>query len=320
MSVDATAHDREDLVMDLRPDPAFGALADARAARAAGDDADPPFVLIEPFRRTTPLIFASPHSGRRYPRELVQTARVGLGSLRRSEDAFVDELFADAAAHGAPILCASVARAYVDLNRDPSELDPDMFTDSPFVFSHGAAMHSARVQAGLGAIPRIAGDGQEIYWRKLPGAEAERRIALVHRPYHAMLAALVAEAMTQFGCAVLIDCHSMPSSARGPQQPDIVLGDRFGASCHPSITALAEAALRKMGYRVSRNAPFAGGHTTQAYGRPFKKVHALQVELNRSLYLDERTMERGAGFRRVRTDMARLAGALAEAELDRSLA
>lgn len=301
--------------MDLRPDPAFGALAEARAARAEGEDGDPPFVLIEPFRRTTPLIFASPHSGRRYPRDLVETARVGMGSLRRSEDAFVDELFAAAAAHGAPILCAAVARAYVDLNRDPTELDPDMFTDCP-----GASMHSPRVQAGLGAIPRIAGDGQEIYWRKLPGAEAARRLSLVHRPYHAMLGALVNEALAQFGCAVLVDCHSMPSSARGPQQPDIVLGDRFGASCHPSITTLAEATLRRMGYRVARNAPFAGGHTTQAYGRPQERVHALQVELNRSLYLDERTMERTPGFRRVRNDMARLAAALAEAELHRSLA
>jgi N-formylglutamate amidohydrolase len=301
--------------MDLRPDPAFGALADARAALAGADGADPPFVLIEPFRRTAPLIFASPHSGRRYPREFVQAARVGLGSLRRSEDAFVDELFADAAAHGAPILCAAVARAYVDLNRDPAELDPDMFTDSP-----GLSMHSARVQAGLGAIPRIAGDGQEIYWRKLPGAEAAKRLSLVHRPYHAMLRALVDEALRQFGCAVLIDCHSMPSAARGPQQPDVVLGDRYGASCHPSITALAETALRRMGYRVARNTPFAGGHTTQTYGRPQRKVHALQVELNRSLYLDERTMDRGPGFRRVRADMARLAAALAEAELHRSLA
>ncbi|MDX2235446.1 MAG: N-formylglutamate amidohydrolase [Hyphomonadaceae bacterium] len=301
--------------MDLRPDPAFGALADARAARAVGEDGDPPYVLIEPFRRSTPLIFASPHSGRRYPRDLMQTARVGLGSLRRSEDAFVDELFAGAAAHGAPILCAAVARAYVDLNRDPTELDPDMFIDSP-----GLSTHTPRVQAGLGAIPRIAGDGQEIYWRKLPGAEAVRRLALVHRPYHAMLAALVDEARAQFGCAVLVDCHSMPSAARGPQQPDVVLGDRFGASCHPSITALAEATLRRMGYRVSRNAPFAGGHTTQSYGRPAYKVHALQVELNRSLYLDERTMERSPGFRRVHTDMSRLAAVLAEAELHRSLA
>lgn len=306
--------------MDLRPDPAFGALADARAAHAAGDaaagdEAEPPFVLIEPFRRTTPLIFTSPHSGRRYPRDLVVSARVGLGSLRRSEDAFVDELFAGAAAHGAPILAAAVARAYVDLNRDPSELDPEMFSDPPAV-----AMHSARVQAGLGAIPRIAGDGQEIYWRKLPGAEAERRLATVWRPYHAMLTALIGEAMGLFGCAVVVDCHSMPSNARGPQQPDIVLGDRFGASCHPSITALAEASLRRMGYRVSRNAPFAGGHTTQTYGRPYHKVHALQVELNRSLYLDERTLERSSGFKRVREDMARLAAVFAEAELDRSLA
>lgn len=302
-------------LMDLRPDLAFGALADARAAHAAGDDAEPPFVLIEPIKRTTPLIFASPHSGRRYPRDLVASARVGLGSLRRSEDALVDELFAGAAAHGAPILAASVARAYVDLNRDASELDPEMFAEPPT-----ASMHSARVQAGLGAIPRIAGDGQEIYWRKLPVGEAERRLAKVYRPYHAMLAALVAEAQAQFGCAVLVDCHSMPSTARGPHQPDIVLGDRYGASCHPSITALTEATLRRMGYRVARNTPFAGGHTTQTYGRPFRKVHALQVELNRSLYLDERTLERGPGFKRVRADMARLAAVLAEAELNRSLA
>jgi N-formylglutamate amidohydrolase len=301
--------------MDVRADLAFGALAAARADLAAGDDAEPPFVLIEPFRRTTPLIFASPHSGRRYPRDLVASARVGMGSLRRSEDAFVDELFAGAAAHGAPILAAAVARAYVDLNRDPSELDPEMFSEPPV-----AAMHSARVQAGLGAIPRIAGDGQEIYWRKLPGAEAERRLATVYRPYHAMLAALVGEARAEFGCAVVVDCHSMPSTARGPQQPDIVLGDRFGAACHPSITALAEATLRRMGYRVSRNAPFAGGHTTQTWGRPFHKTHALQVELNRSLYLDERTMERSPGFRRVRDDMAKLAAVLSEAELHRSLA
>jgi N-formylglutamate amidohydrolase len=300
--------------MDLRPDPAFGALAEARAARSEGEEGEAPFVLIEPIRRTTPLIFASPHSGRRYPRDLMMTARVGLGSLRRSEDAYVDELFADAAVHGAPVLSATVARAYVDLNRDPAELDPDMFTDSP-----GAAMNSARVQAGLGAIPRIAGDGQEIYWRKLPGSEAVRRLAAVHRPYHALLHALVEESLAQFGCAVLIDCHSMPSSARGPQQPDIVLGDRFGGSCHPSVTALVEATLRRMGYRVARNTPFAGGHTTQSYGRPVRKMHALQVELNRSLYLDERTLERSPGFRRVRTDMGRLAAALAEAELHRSL-
>jgi len=301
--------------MDLRPDPAFGALADARAARVEAVGNEPPYVLIEPFRRTTPLIFTSPHSGRRYPKELMTAARVGLASLRRSEDAYVDEVFAGAAAHGAPILCASVARAYVDLNRDPTELDPAMFMDHP-----GIHTTTPRVQAGLGAIPRIAGDGQEIYWRKLPAGEAQRRIAAVHTPYHDVLSGLVEETKMAFGCAVVIDCHSMPSSARGPQQPDIVLGDRFGASCHPSITAMAEATLRRFGYRVSRNAPFAGGHTTQTYGRPGKKSHALQIELNRSLYLDERTLERSSGFKRVHGDMARLSAVLAEAELHRSLA
>jgi N-formylglutamate amidohydrolase len=301
--------------MDLRPDPAFGALADARAARVDGVGAEPPFVVIEPFRRTTPLIFTSPHSGRRYPKELLTAARVSLASLRRSEDAYVDELFAGAAMHGAPILCATVARAYVDLNRDPTELDPDMFIEHP-----GALTPSPRVQAGLGVIPRIAGDGQEIYWRRLPVGEADRRICAVHQPYHQTLTRLVEEAQAEFGCAIVIDCHSMPSSARGPHQPDIVLGDRFGASCHPSITAMAEATLRRFGYRVARNAPFAGGHTTQTYGRPGRKCHALQIELNRSLYLDERTLERGSGFKRVHADMARLAATLAEAELHRSLA
>ncbi|GAM97047.1 N-formylglutamate deformylase [alpha proteobacterium U9-1i] len=274
-----------------------------------------PFVLIEPLRRTAPLVFASPHSGRRYPPDLIALARTGLLSLRRSEDAYVDELFAGAGAHGAVVLSASVARAYVDLNRDPTELDADMFEGRPAL-----AAATARVQAGLGAIPRVTGDGQPIYRRKLALSEAEHRIAAVHRPYHSKLADLVDETKTMFGCAVLIDCHSMPSSARGAHSPDVVLGDRFGASCHPSVTALAEATLRRLGYRVARNAPFAGGHTTQTYGRPGDRIHALQIEINRALYLDERTLERTGGFVRVRADMTRLAEMLAAAALHKSLA
>jgi N-formylglutamate amidohydrolase len=172
----------------------------------------------------------------------------------------------------------------------------------------------------LGAIPRVSGDGQNIYRRKLSLDEAERRIGAVHRPYHAMLESLVAETKHMFGCAVLVDCHSMPSNARGAHAPDIVLGDRFGASCHPSVTALAEATLRRLGYRVARNAPFAGGHTTQTYGRPSARVHALQIEINRALYLDERTLERTNGYMRVRADMSRLAEALGAAALHKSLA
>jgi N-formylglutamate amidohydrolase len=299
--------------------------SDFRRARARAADAAPgaapetrpelPYVLIEPLRRTAPLIFSSPHSGRRYPAELLAQTRVGLLSLRRSEDAYVDELFASAASHGAAVLSASVARVYVDLNRDPAELDRDMFEDGL-----PPTTASARVQAGLGAIPRISGDGQMLYRRKLTLADAEQRIAAIHRPYHAMLANLVAETKAMFGCAVLVDCHSMPSSARGAHAPDVVLGDRFGASCHASVTALAEATLRRMGYRVARNAPFAGGHTTQTYGRPVNHVHALQIEINRALYVDERTLERTNGYARIRADMARLAEALSAAALHKSLA
>lgn len=278
---------------------------------------EPPFVLIEPLRRTAPIIFASPHSGRRYPPELLADARVSLISLRRSEDAYVDELFAGAAAHGAAVLSATIARAYVDLNRDPAELDPEMFDERPPYNAHAT---SARVQAGLGAIPRVSGDGQNIYRRKLSLDEAERRIAAVHRPYHTLLESLIGETKALFGCAVLVDCHSMPSTSRGAHAPDIVLGDRFGASCHPSVTALAEATLRRLGYRVARNAPFAGGHTTQTYGRPVARVHALQIEINRALYVDERTLERTSGYVRVRADMSRLAEALSAAALHKSLA
>jgi N-formylglutamate amidohydrolase len=301
-------------------DPTDLGLGAARALTEGGlpeSRSEPPFVLIEPLRRTTPLIFASPHSGRRYPPELLANARVSLISLRRSEDAYVDELFAGAAAHGAAVLSAAVARAYIDLNRDPAELDPEMFDERP---PHSAHASSARVQAGLGAIPRISGDGQAIYRRKLTLEEAERRIATVHRPYHALLQNLVAETKEAFGCAVLVDCHSMPSNARGAHAPDIVLGDRYGASCHPSLTALAEATLRRLGYRVARNTPFAGGHTTQTYGRPSERVHTLQIEINRALYVDERTLERSKGYARVRADMSRLAEALSAAALHKSLA
>ena len=302
--------------MDLSTELGFINTSRAEAGVTAWP-ADLPYALIEPLRRTAPLIFSSPHSGRRYPAELLALARTGLLSLRRSEDAFVDELFAGAAAHGGALLSATVARAYIDLNRDPGELDPDMFEEH---VPRAPANSTPRVQAGLGAIPRITGDGQTIYRRKLSLADAERRIAAVHTPYHAKLQDLVAQTKTEFGCAVLVDCHSMPSCARGAHAPDIVLGDRFGASCHPSVTALAEATLRRLGYRVARNAPFAGGHTTQTYGRPSNRIHALQVEINRALYVDERTLERTSGFARVRSDMARLAEALSAAALHRSLA
>jgi N-formylglutamate amidohydrolase len=298
-----------------------------QASRAKGyrkpcrDSQNTPFLLIEPLRRTAPLIFSSPHSGRHYPKDMLKAVRLGLPSLRRGEDIYVDELFAGAAQHGAPILGALLARALVDLNRDPDELDPEMFSpDMIGVGPNHRFAQSARVRAGLGAIPKIAGDGGVIYENKLDWSEAEQRLRTYYAPYHETLAALMDETREAFGCAVLIDCHSMPSSAQPPGGPDIVLGDRYGASCHASVTALAEATLRRLGYHVARNAPFAGGHTTQIYGRPADGFHALQIELNRALYVNETTLERTAGFRRVQRDMNRLAGALAAAELHRTLA
>ena len=290
------------------------AALSANAAQTA--DVSDPYVLIAPLRRSAPLLFASPHSGRRYPLAMLAAAKVSLASLRRGEDAYVDELFAGAAAHGAPVLCASFGRAYVDLNRDPNELDREMFA-SALPAHIGAA--SPRVQAGLGAIPRVAGDGRDIYRAKLPIEEAAQRIEAIHRPYHAMLSTLMDDALSLFDCAILIDCHSMPSSARGALAPDIVLGDRYGASCHPTIISMAEASLISMGYRVARNTPFAGGYSTQTHGRPGARRHALQIEINRGLYLDERGFTRTQGFRRVQADMSRLAEALVAAELHTSL-
>jgi len=291
------------------------ALMSSAPHPAAGGDGGggEPYFLIEPLHRSAPLLFASPHSGRRYPDEMLAAAQVNLASLRRGEDAFVDELFAGAASHGAPVLCASLARAYVDLNRDPEELDRDMFGGA---LPENIRSATPRVLAGLGAIPRVAGDGRAIYPAKLPIETAARRLAAVHQPYHSMLARLVEQSLAAFGCAVLIDCHSMPA----PQSAaDIVLGDRFGASCHPAIIAMTEASLIAMGYRVARNVPFAGGYTTQLHGRPALGRHALQIEISRSLYLNERGPTRTPGFARVKADMTRLAAALAAAEFHRSL-
>jgi len=275
-----------------------------------------PFVLIEPLRRAGPVLLASPHSGRRYPKDLLAQTRAPLAALRRAEDAYVDALFSDAPRLGAPFLCANLARAYVDLNRDPRDLDPSMFAGP---LKAAPKERSARVEAGLGVIPRIAGDGSPIYHGLLEAAEAGRRLERVHAPYHAALRAQLEETRAMFGCAVLLDCHSMPSCARGPFAPDIVLGDRFGAAAAPELTHRVEHLLRRMGYRVARNAPFPGGFVTERYGQPEQGWHALQIELSRGLYLNERTLEPSGGFETVRRDMQRLVDALVGARLDRQL-
>ncbi|HXI87352.1 MAG TPA: N-formylglutamate amidohydrolase [Parvularculaceae bacterium] len=275
-----------------------------------------PVEVLAPADLSTPFIFASPHSGRRYPADLLKISRLDRHALRQSEDGYVDLIFDAAPAYGAPLLRALFPRAYVDVNRSRHELDPRMFADA---LPKSADGRSSRVLAGLGVIPRIVADGQDIYGRKLNFFDARRRIATCYEPYHEALATLIAEARRAFGCAVLIDCHSMPSAGGAPfregdRRIDFVLGDRFGASCTQSIVSLVEQSLTKMGYCVSRNAPYAGGFVAAAYGRPAEGVHVLQIEINRALYLDEGRFARTERFAELRRNMHGLMAELARIE------
>jgi N-formylglutamate amidohydrolase len=275
----------------------------------------PAFSVRPPEGETEALVFASPHSGRDYPAELMAAAALDSAAIRRSEDAFVDELIASGPACGATVIAARYARAFIDVNREPYELDPAMFEDELPAF---ARARTARVAAGLGSIARVVGEGQEIYRRKLTFAEARRRIEGVHQPYHEALAGLIETTRARHGRAALIDWHSMPSAASGlnaydraRRGCDIVLGDRFGSACAPELTRLVERQLEAMGYRVARNAPYAGGYTTEFYGQPGAGVHALQIEINRAVYLDESTLTPTEGFARLKRDIERLGRTLA---------
>jgi N-formylglutamate amidohydrolase len=252
-------------------------------------DETPPFEILAPARQALPMVVASPHSGRDYPADLLAASRLDPLTLRKSEDCFVHEIFADAPARGVPLIHALFPRAYVDPNREPYELDPAMFEDELPDFVNRA---SPRVAVGLGTIARVVSDGEDIYRRKLRFAEAEKRIERLYRPYHAALEGLVAATVADFGGCLLLDAHSMPSMASGGERPrrrvDIVLGDRLGTSCHGEVTRAAERRLKALGYNVALNAPYAGGFTTRHYGRPERGRHCLQIEINRSLYMDER--------------------------------
>jgi N-formylglutamate amidohydrolase len=247
-------------------------------------------------RPATPLVFASPHSGRLYPEDM--NPALDPLRIRRSEDAWVDDLVAEGPSLGAPLIRALTARAYLDVNRDPAELDPRLFAET---LPAQARTLTPRVAAGLGVVARVASGGAEIYSRRLSLAEGLGRIAQVHAPYHDALSRLLASARAAHGFAVLIDWHSMPATAA--PGVDFVLGDRFGAACSPAITSAVESMLTEAGYRTVRNAPFAGGYTTEHYGRPERRTHALQVEINRGLYLDEARLETTADYERLRLDL-----------------
>ena len=270
----------------------------------------PPFEVCRPIQQSVPFVFNSPHSGRLYPRSFLDQSRLDGHAIRRSEDYFVDELFDEVVEMGAPLLCAHFPRAFLDVNREPYELDPRMF-DGPL--PPYANISSMRVAGGLGTIPRLVAEDLEIYRRRIPVAEALERVELIYRPYHETLRQLLLDTRSAFGRAVLVDCHSMPANLRaagGAARPDFIVGDRYGTSAAHEISRTVADLLKRMGYSVVRNKPYAGGFITQHYGRPARGLHAIQIEISRGLYVDERTLEKTAGFDALRSDLARFCRAL----------
>jgi N-formylglutamate deformylase len=249
--------------------------------------------------------------GRVYPRAFLLSSRLDLPALPL-EDSFVDELALGVVERGYPLMRAHFPRSYVDVNREPYELDPRMFEGRLPSFANTRSM---RVAGGLGTVARVVGDAQEIYDQRISVDDALRRIENLYKPYHRALRRLFTRVHREFGAAMLIDCHSMPSS-NGPKddrpRADVVLGDRYGTSCVAVVSETIEATLRRLGYVVSRNKPYAGGFITEHYGNPAAGLHAIQLEINRALYMDERRYQRASTFARLAADMETLAKRLGE--------
>jgi len=276
------------------------------------DELDPPFEIIEPSAFRGPVLFNSPHSGSTYPRAFLASSRLDIATLRRSEDSFVDELVAGVVAEGYPLMRAHFPRCFVDVNREPYELDPRMFDGRLPSFANTRSM---RVAGGLGTVARVVGDAQEIYDRRIPVDDALSRIDTLYKPYHRALRRLFSRLQQEFGAAILVDCHSMPSSSGNREErprPEFVLGDRYGTSCFGVVSEVVEQTLRSLGYTLSRNKPYAGGFITEHYGNPAAGLHAIQLEINRAIYMDERRYERGSGFARLAADMETVAKRLGE--------
>jgi N-formylglutamate deformylase len=274
-------------------------------------ESSPPFEITEPVHWRAPIIFNSPHSGTVYPHEFLMASRIDMATLRKSEDAFMDELIADLSNRGFGVVRVNFPRSYVDVNREPYELDPRMFTGRLPSFANTRSM---RVAGGLGTIPRVVGDGQDIYADRLSIEDALQRIESLYKPYHRALRRLIAKVHQDFGTAMLIDCHSMPSvgiAREEPRRPDVVIGDRYGTSCSAVLADVVQETMQACGYSVGRNKPYAGGFITEHYGNPGSGLHAIQIELNRAIYMDERKRERTERFEQVAVDLAALAEACA---------
>jgi len=270
----------------------------------------PAYSIQEPHSTVKPVLFTSPHSGSVYPERLLQQISVPVINMRRTEDAFVDELFASVPNRGGTLLQANYGRCFIDVNRDARELDKSMFKDG---VPRTSGMPTSRVKAGLGCLPRIGAHGRELYTRKLARADGAARLDRIHDTYHMEIREILSQFRSEWSDCVLIDCHSMPSAQHGRRQlPDIVLGDRFGSSCDGRLTSAVERACRSQGLSVARNAPYAGGYTTRYYGRPRSGVHVLQIEINRSLYMNELTVEKDQGFVSTRSKIEHLCEAIFE--------
>ncbi len=256
----------------------------------------PTFKLKMPQNRSTSVVFASPHSGRNYPWSFLRKSVLDAHVIRSSEDAFVDLLFADAPDFGAPLLCAQIPRAFVDLNRDSDELDPAL------IEGVRRTAHNPRVASGLGVIPRVVSNGRAIYRGKISKLDAEMRLRNHWQPYHDVLENLLAQSQTLFGEAILVDCHSMPheaiesASRLGQPKAEIVLGDQFGGAAGGDVMDAIEAAFVSAGLKVARNAPFAGAFITQHYGKPARRQHVVQIEIDRSLYMNEQRIRPNKNF------------------------
>ncbi|MEM9880846.1 MAG: N-formylglutamate amidohydrolase [Pseudomonadota bacterium] len=283
---------------------------------------DSDFAAVKPFEIDmppvieAPCVFNSPHSGRHYPERFLRMSRLDESGIRRSEDFYVDELFDGVPLLGAPLMRANFPRSYLDVNREPYELDPRMFSGSLPPFTN---RNSIRVAGGLGTVPRVVSEGQNIYPRRLPYDEARNRIEQIYKPYHEALRGVLARIHRRFGCALLIDCHSMPASVKTQDNgtpADFIVGDRFGSSASRDVTAAVVEAIDDLGYSVVTNKPYAGGFITEHYGRPAKHLHALQIEINRGIYFDEKRLRKTSGFDQVKADMNSLARVITDLPID----
>lgn len=296
----------------MSPELIAGQLKQATQARsrARNERFGPAIAIEEPVSIVSPVVFASPHSGRIYPDSFIASCAADRMDLRRVEDAYVDRLLSEVSSSGAPVIRGLIGRAFIDLNRAESEMDRAMFRDAP---AHWTGQRSSRVAAGLGCIPRVAHRGVAIYRQKLGVDEARARIEHVYKPYHQALEALLRRAQAMFGQSWLVDCHSMPAEAVRPGgEPDIILGDRFGAACDRAFTDFVEGLFQQRGYSTGRNSPYAGGYATMRHGRPGRGRHALQIEIRRSLYMDEHEVEPHDGLVRLRQHMSEIAEELCQ--------